>query len=77
MATETPTPPGTWTKRRRIINLTLLYCAVMVVWLTERHPDSPLVSQVVLGLIGLAGAVLGSYLFGATWDDKNARLAAK
>ena len=45
-----------------------------MVWLTERHPDSPLVSQVVLGLIALAGGVIGSYVFGATWDDANARI---
>lgn len=72
---DAPTPPGTWTRRRRIINATLLYCAVAVVYLTERHPESALVSQVVLGLIALAGGVIGSYVFGATWDDANARKA--
>jgi len=77
MATEPRTPPGTWTRRRRIIHMTLLYCAAMVAWLTERHPDSPMVSQVVLGLLALAGAVIGSYVFGATWDDKNAREASQ
>jgi chromate transport protein ChrA len=77
MPADTPTPPGTWTRRRRIINATLVYCAVIVVWLTERHPDSPLVSQVVLGLIALAGGVIGSYVFGATWDDANARKAGQ
>jgi len=30
-------------------------------------------TQVVLALIALAGGVIGSYVFGATWDDKNAR----
>jgi hypothetical protein len=74
---DRPTPPGTWTRRRRIINATLVYCAVVVVWLTERHPDSALVSQVVLGLIALAGGVIGSYVFGATWDDANARKAGQ
>lgn len=77
MADDTRTPPGTWTRRRRIIHLTLIYCAVLVVWLTERHPDSPIVSQAVLGLLALAGAVIGSYVFGATWDDKNARSAER
>lgn len=72
-----PAPPGTWTKRRRLINLTLLYCAAMVAWLSERHPESAIAGQVVIALIGLAGMVLGSYVFGATWDDKNARNAGR
>ena len=71
------TPPGTWTRRRRIIYATLLFCAAMVVVLTERHPNAPLVAQTVLALIGLAGAVIGSYVFGAVWDDKNARSAGQ
>lgn len=73
MATDQATPPGTWKIRRRLIFATLAYCAVMVPWLVERHPDSALVSQVVIALVGLAGAVLGSYVFGAVWDDANAR----
>lgn len=73
MAADQPVPAGTWTRRRRIIHGTLIYCAVMVPLLTERHPDSTLVAQTVIALIGLAATVIGSYVFGAVWDDKNAR----
>jgi uncharacterized membrane protein YuzA (DUF378 family) len=77
MPADDRVPAGTWTRRRRIIYATLTFCAVMVVLLTERHPDSPFVSQTILALIGLAGAVIGSYVFGAVWDDKNARSAGQ
>jgi hypothetical protein len=77
MADDKPVPPGTWTRRRRRIDWTLAYCAVAVVWLVERHGESAMAVQVVMALIGLAGAVLGSYVFGATWDDKNARSAGQ
>ena len=70
---DNPVPPGTWTKRRRIIHATLIYCAVAVPAFTVWRPDSTLVAQVVLALIGLAASVIGAYVFGATWDDKNAR----
>lgn len=73
MADSPVSPPGTWKHRRRIIYGTLLYCAAAVVWLVERHPESPTAVQVVIALIGLAGAVIGSYVFGAVWDDANAR----
>lgn len=70
-------PPGTWTRRRRIIHATLAYCAVLVPVLTLRHPESALVAQTVIALIGLAGGVIGSYVFGAVWDDANARRARR
>ena len=75
MPPDGPTPPGTWTKRRRIIHLTLIYCAVAVPALTIWRPDSPLVAQVVMALIALASAVILGYLGIATVDDANARKA--
>jgi len=73
MPVDTRTPPGTWTKRRRLVHITLIVCAAWGIWLSERYPDSAMATQVVLALIALAGGVIGSYVFGATWDDKNAR----
>lgn len=77
MASDQPAPPGSWKHRRRIIYATLIYCAVAVPVLVERHPDSALAAQAVLALIGLAATVIGTYVFGATWDDWNARRASK
>lgn len=77
MSDPAPVPPGTWRHRRRIIHATLTWCAVFVPVMTLRHPDSAVVSQAVLGAIALAGGVVGSYVFGAVWDDKNARSAGQ
>lgn len=65
--------PGEWKRRRRIIHATLAYCALAVPVLTVWNPEGNLTHQTVLALIGLAGAVIGSYVFGAVWDDANAR----
>jgi hypothetical protein len=70
-----PTPPGTWKHRRRIIHATLIYCAVAVPGFTVWRPESALVAQVVMALIGLATTVIVTYALGAVWDDKNARKA--
>lgn len=59
-----------WRVRRTIIVGTLIYCAIHVSWLTFCAQDTPLRQQIAVALIGLAGAVIGSYVFGAVWDDK-------
>jgi len=72
---DTPeiSPPGSWRYRRRIISATLIWCGAFVPVMTWRYPESSIVSQAVLGALALAGGTIGSYVFGATWDDKNAR----
>lgn len=76
-ATEMPVPPGVWTRRRRVIYATLLYCAVLVPGLTIGFPESPFVSQVVMALIALAVTVILGYTGLATLDDYNARKATR
>lgn len=72
-AAAQPAPVGSWRFRRRIIHCTLIYVAVLVPVLTWRFPDSTLVSQTIVTLLGLAGTVICTYILGAAWDDKNAR----
>ena len=73
---------GSWTIRRRIIVATLLACGVvvgMVLWrawtdgadIPERK--AALLTALVDGAYLLAGSVIGSYVFGAVWDDKSKR----
>ena len=59
-----------WRIRRRIVNLTLAFCAGCVVYLIAAGADTDLNKAIANGLILLAGSVIGSYVFGATWDDK-------
>ena len=64
---------ATWTIRRRVVALTLLFCAVEVSWLSYAGADTDLNATIANGLIFLAGSTIGSYIFGATWCDKNAQ----
>jgi DMSO reductase anchor subunit len=59
-----------WRVRRRVVVATLLYCAALVLWLAAFAADTPLRQQIAIALVGLAGATIGSYVFGAVWDDK-------
>ena len=60
-----------WRIRRRIVNLTLLFCASGVTYLMFYGDDTRLHESIAIGLLGLAGATIGSYIFGATWGDNN------
>ena len=60
-----------WIIRRRIITLTLIFCASMATIILFKDSGSETESALVYSLFGLASAVIGSYIFGATWDDIN------
>lgn len=62
-------PP--WKIRRRIVNLSLLFCAGAVAWLLVAGEDNELNRAIANGAFVLAGAVIASYVFGAAWDDRN------
>lgn len=59
-----------WTIRRRVVNLTLAFCAACILYLIIAGEDTRLHETIASGLILLSGSVIGSYIFGATWDDK-------
>ena len=59
-----------WAIRRRVIFATLVFCAFEILWITFMGADTAVASTIVLGAFGLAGSTIGSYVFGAVWDDK-------
>lgn len=61
----------TWKIRRRVVTLTLLFCAISVGYLIGYGQDTRLHESIANGLIMLAGMTIGSYVFGAVWGDKN------
>lgn len=65
-----------WKIRRKVIFSTLMFCAAEVGYLTFAGQDTQLHQAIATSLILLAGSVIGSYVFGAVWDDNNARKAA-
>jgi hypothetical protein len=62
-----------WKNRRRIIHITLIWCAVMVTYLAIWGRLHTVTETTILGLLALAGSTIGSYVFGAVWDDSNIR----
>lgn len=60
-----------WKIRRRIINTTLLFCASCVTYIMIFGDDRAVNEVIVLGAFGLAFGTIGSYVFGAVWDDSN------
>lgn len=60
-----------WKVRRRIIITTLLFCAGEILYLTGWSESTDLAQTIANGILILAGSVIGSYVFGAVWDDRN------
>lgn len=63
----------TWRHRRRIIYGTLVFCAVSITYLLWKGGDDQVHGTIATSAFLLGGAVIGSYVFGAVWDDKNIR----
>lgn len=66
-----------WRVRRRIIIATLLFCAGEILYLTVWAESTDLAQTLANGILILAGSVIGSYVFGAIWDDRNVMQAMR
>ncbi|WP_018183972.1 hypothetical protein [Kaistia granuli] len=64
-------PKPSWRVRRAIIIGTLIFCAGEILYLTVWGQDTDLAETIANGLILLAASVIGAYVFGAVWDDRN------
>lgn len=64
---------GSWRLRRRVIFYTLGFCGADVGYLSIFATDTALHQQIGVALVALAATVIGSYVFGAVWDDHNIR----
>jgi hypothetical protein len=53
--------------------LTLLWLAGNVQYIVLWGEDTALNQQVAIAMLGTAAAIIGSYVFGAAWDDINKR----
>lgn len=76
-AFRAPLPPNpNWRQRRSIIRWCLGFSALVVVYVVL-FPGTPATtttrSNIAQALIFFAGGVVGSYVFGATWDDHSRR----
>lgn len=62
-----------WKFRRRVVFAALAWIAMMVMWIIFRGHDTALYRDVSVALIGAGVAIIGSYVFGAVWDDRSKR----
>ena len=68
MTTEQQPKPS-WRVRRAIIFATLAVCAGSWVY-AQGWQGVEMVKAVLPSVVMLASAVIGSYVFGAVWDDR-------
>lgn len=62
---------GSWLHRRRIIYGTLIFCAFCILYLMCMGDSASRLQETIANAaFFLAGGVIGSYVFGAVWDDK-------
>lgn len=67
-------PRGNWSFRRRVIVLTLIFNAVCVLWcMVFGAADAETGRTIVASAFTLAGGVIGSYVFAATWNDTSTK----
>lgn len=59
-----------WENRQAIIFSTLIFCAVVVLYVMINGEDTRLNETITIGAFALAGGVIGSYVFGAVWEDR-------
>ena len=60
-----------WHFRRRVVFSSLFYIGATVSYIIWKGTDTVLYQQISVALIGAGTMVIGSYVFGAVWDDRN------
>ncbi len=62
-----------WTIRRRIIYLTLIFCACSITYIMIWGGDTRVNEAIILGSFSAATMVIGSYVFGSVWSDNTSK----
>lgn len=66
-----PTPPYSWTYRRTFMFVVSAFCAAVILLALLVKPDAAVAGTAISFGFGTIGAIVGSYVFGAVWEDKN------
>ena len=62
---------GSWKIRRRVMFITIGFCMFIIAYCLYKNLDTKVAeSAVTMGFFTLS-TVIGSYVFGAVWDDNN------
>lgn len=69
--------PNAWIVRRKIIIYSLIWLGMLITFVSLyalfKSRESSLQETIVIAAFTLFGSIVGSYVFGAIWDDKNKR----
>lgn len=69
--------PNAWLVRRKIIIWSLIWLALLISTISGHNlwtgRESSLQETIAIAAFTLFGSIVGSYVFGAIWDDKNKR----
>ncbi|UJX46652.1 hypothetical protein [Xanthobacter sp. YC-JY1] len=68
-------PRPSWRSRRFWVAGIEIYCAVGIGYLILFGQDTRLHETIATGLLALAGTTIGSFIFGAAWEDRGAYTA--
>jgi hypothetical protein len=64
-----------WAKRRRVMYWALIFIGANLQYLIIFGKPDGLRENIAMALVAAGTAIIGSYIFGAAWDDKNKRTA--
>lgn len=65
------TPPYSWKFRRTFMFAVSGFAAALMMVALLVKPDAAISSNIIIGGFALLGSIVGTYVFGAVWDDKN------
>lgn len=63
--------PYSWTKRRRFMYLVAAFCALVIGYVLWNDMTSSVAETAVAFSFICLGGIVGSYVFGAAWQDVN------
>lgn len=64
-------PKPEWAQRRRVLWFALVSIVTWVSWILYKGGDSALSLQSMMILVPALLVLVGQYVFGAAWDDRN------
>ena len=68
-----PDEKDTWRYRRRFMLAAVSFCMAVVVYVLWKGTEGAVAETAISMSFICLISIVGSYVFGATWDDKNAR----
>jgi hypothetical protein len=66
-----PFPKNEWRRRRNRLDIGLLFLGGLIVYVLWYDSDSEVQQAAITVLIPSFVSLIGAYIFGAAWDDKN------